>query len=90
MGEIYWFCKQREELWQRWIDACAEVAGAEEKKGEALRGEEQSVRNLLNHHMMRHRCGLPASAPEARETMLQMFAKNSGIDDPLWSLPTGH
>jgi len=88
MGEVFGACKQREELWQRWMDACGEMAGAEEENVRGLRLAEQSVRNLLNHHMMRHRCGLLVSEPKARETMIQMFANNSGMNDSSIEPPT--
>jgi hypothetical protein len=81
MGEINGSCKQREELWQRWIDACSELTEAEEEHVEAARVEEQVSRSLLNDHMKKHRCGVPVSEPIEHESILEMFAKDSGIDD---------
>jgi len=47
MGKIRGSCKQREELWERWMDACGALAEGRE----AERAEEQRIRHLLNDHM---------------------------------------
>lgn len=81
MGEIRGFCKQREELWRRWMDACGELTEVEEEHG-AARVKEHVSRPLLNDHMKKHQCGVPVSEPTNHESILKMFAEDSGIDDP--------
>jgi len=77
MTAINGSCKHREQLWERWIDACSELA----EVSEAERTKEQGIRHLLNDHMKKHQCGFPVSEPKANEKILEMFAEDSGIDE---------
>ena len=79
MGEICGSCKQREELWERWMYACGVLA----EGPEAGRAEEQRIRHLLNDHMKKHRCGVPVLEATIHTSILEMFADDSGIDDSI-------
>jgi hypothetical protein len=64
-AEVPKSCDERERLWQRWIDSCADVDTAiGEGTRKTARVREMGVRYILNKHLLSHGCGTPVAAPE--------------------------
>jgi len=79
MTAINGSCKHREQLWERWIDACSELA----EVSEAERTKEQGIRHLLNDHMKKHDAASPCRNRRRMRKSWRCLLKILGLMRPV-------